>query len=203
MSSNKKKKNKKKTDHYYETKLEETTNLTQAEIDLVIKRTNALILELKKDQKNPFSKHKNDLIEQQINELNKHIEKKHYNFLLSKLDQIDAFKKNQLDEEKQAKLERKQAFKNKWSVANIKQQIKQFDKYPIYSRLKRIKANYEGSEKNVRIGLMFASFFILLLIAIIAVLVYLNYIPYVITTDVNKIFPVVLFAIAIIGLFLI
>lgn len=178
--------------------------LTDDDIAKIKDKTNALIVELEKRAKKPFLFKEKNLIKSQINDLKNFLETEQYYLLDSKLKSLEELQNEEKreieEEEKNSKVRVKKERKIK-SFADMSKAFKEFEYWPLYSRIKKINSNYDGFEKNKRISLVIGIFVLLFVVAIIGLLLILNVIPYLITGDQQRFGPLLIFVIPIVLMF--
>lgn len=178
--------------------------LSDSDISKIKDKTNELIFELEKRLKNPFLFREKNLIKSQIKDLKNFLETEQFYLLDSKLKSLeeiqDKERKEIQEEEKLSKQKVKKEKKIK-SFSDFSKALKEFDYWPLFSRIKRINNNYDGSEKNKRIALVISVFVLLVIISLIGLLLILNVIPYLITADTQRFGPLLIFVIPIVVLF--
>ncbi|BAC44090.1 hypothetical protein D8X55_02650 [Malacoplasma penetrans] len=176
--------------------------LTEEDIEVVKTKTQNLISQLEKRSKNIFLFKKKKLIQSQIKDLQMLLEQEQFYLLDSKLKAIEEIEQKEKEEIEKTKANAKvKEPKKRKSFSEIINAIKTFDSWPLYSRTKKIIANYSDSERNKRLILMYSLVFILFAVAIIGLLLCLNVIPYAIGGDTNGIGKVVCLVFPIVCLF--
>lgn len=173
--------------------------LTDTDIETIKSQTNEIISKLEQERKSVFkSKTNKELIDHQIADLKRFLDEEQY-YLLK--DKINALKK--LEEEEKKKLEEKQEKqkREKWNFNKFVQSVQEFDRWPLYSRIKRINNNYEGNDKTKRLALLIGAFVVLIIVMVIGILLISNAIPYHISQDTTKVGPWMIFVIPLALLF--
>ncbi len=197
MAKNKKKSNsrssrKEKGNNKTTAKKENKFVLSEQDIENIKNKTNEFISELEKRSKNPFLFNKRKLIKSQIVDLKICLENEEYYLLDSKIKAFDALeKKEKLELEKENEKIEKNKKKEPKPKKSLSESIKNFDSWPLYSRIKRILNNYDGIERKQRLILVIAVFILFLIVALIGLLLVLNVIPYNIGGDQQRIGPLV------------
>ncbi|MDE5774738.1 MAG: hypothetical protein K2H51_00205, partial [Malacoplasma sp.] len=155
-------------------------------------KTNQFISGLEKRSKNPFLFTKKNLIKSQIADLKICLENEEYYLLDSKIKAFDEMvKKEKIEFEEENQKVTKNIEKEQKPKKSLKETIKTFDSWPLYSRIKRILNNYDGKERTQRLILVIVVFFLFLVVALIGLLLVLNVIPYDIAGDQQRIGPLV------------
>lgn len=170
--------------------------LTEKDIENIKIETKNLIEKLETEKKHLFkSKQSKQLIDKQIQDLKKFLEEEQFYLLNDKLKnlkilELEEQEKIKKEKELNSKIKKENAFSfKKWINS-----IKEFDRWPIYSRIKKINDNYDGSEKWKRLSLVLLALFIVIIVMLIGILLIANVIPYGIEQDTGKIGPWVIFA---------
>ncbi|MDE7075219.1 MAG: hypothetical protein K2O21_01110 [Malacoplasma sp.] len=166
--------------------------LSDSDIENIKIKTNQFISELEKRSKNPFLFTKKNLIKSQIADLKICLENEEYYLLDSKIKAFDEMvKKEKKEFEEENQKVTKNTEKEPKPKKSLKETIKTFDSWPLYSRIKRILNNYDGKERTQRLILVGCVFSLLLIVALIGLLLVLNVIPYDIGGDQQRIGPLV------------
>lgn len=167
-------------------------------IDKIKNETLEIIKKLENDKNKTFlSKWKKELIENQINDLNRFLNEEQYHLLDSKLKALNEIenqetKQKNIDKELDAKEERKPI---KVKVQQSIEKIQNFERWPFYYRFKKICDDFDGKEKTQRIVLYSLLYFVLIVLSLIGILLIASVIPYSITQDTTKIGPWIIFVI--------
>ena len=167
-------------------------------IDKIKNETLEIIKKLENDKNKTFlSKSKKELIENQINDLNRFLNEEQYHLLDSKLKALNEIenqetKQKNIDKELDAKEERKPI---KVKVQQSIEKIQNFERWPFYYRFKKICDDFDGKEKTQRIVLYSLLYFVLIVLSLIGILLIASVIPYSITQDTTKIGPWIIFVI--------
>lgn len=179
--------------------------LSDEQINIIIEKTNEIINKLENDKKSILKTKKTKLlINNQINDLKRFLEQEQYYLLKDKIDALEEMeKKEQSKINEEIALEHQKSPKKKINFQSIINSIKTFDRWPLYSRIKRISQTYEGAEKTKRIAFFVSIFVLLIITMIIGILLIANVIPYVIYQDTTKIGPWIIFSLPLAALFFI
>lgn len=167
-------------------------------IDKIKNETLEIIKKLENDKNKTFlSKSKKELIENQINDLNRFLNEEQYHLLDSKLKALNEIenqetKQKNIDKELDAKEERKPI---KVKIQQSIEKIQNFERWPFYYRFKKICDDFDGKEKTQRIVLYSLLYFVLIVLSLIGILLIASVIPYSITQDTTKIGPWIIFVI--------
>lgn len=175
--------------------------ISNEEIETIKSKIEGIIKQLEADQNKLFSNKKNkELIAKQISDLKRYIDEEQYYLLRDKINALEKMEQ----EEKKEKLEKESAtkkIKTNLSPSNIAKSIKEFDRWPVYSRIKRINQDCTGKEKIQKTIFVFLIFFLLIILMIIGILLITNVIPYSISADTTKIGPWIIFSLPLAMLF--
>lgn len=176
MVDNKKKKNNK-------------NELTNEEINEIKTKTEKIIRDLEKEQGSLFkSKSNKELISKQIEDLKKYLNEEQFYLLRDKINLLEKMEKEEKDDLEQNS-QKEKIVKNKASMTSYVNKIKEFDRWPFYSRIKKICDENSGNEKVQKIAIVITAWVFLLIIGIIGILLIANIIPYNIPQDTTKIGP--------------
>ena len=163
----------------------------------IVSETQKLINELKNSKKNIFKRKEKELANRQAEDLQNLLNKNQYYVLQEKLNslkKIEEQEKIQLEKEKNSSKEKKPKKTYKDRIKSIKE----FDRWPLYSRTKRILEQEEGSVKVQKLCFMYIAFALLLGVAIVGLLMLVGVIPYSNDTssgNANDYIPALVFAI--------
>ncbi len=147
----------------------------------IINKTNMIIQQLEKDKNHHFVSKKNkELIDHQISELKRFLDEEQYYLLDSKIKALESMTEEEKNEI--AKDTQKQP-KNKVNFSSFKEKIYEFDRWPFYSRIKKILNDYDGADRIKWISLVVVAYVLLIAISIIGILFIANVIPYTIESD--------------------
>lgn len=177
----------------------QSNTMTLEKQEQIILQTNQLIDELKKTKWSIFKKKEKELAHRQINDLQSLLDQKQYYVLQEKLNSL-----KKLEEKENSEIEKdKQDSKQKTPKKTFKDRlnaIKEFDRWPLYSRTKRILEQEEGSVKVQKLCFVYIIFVILLVVAVIGVLMLAKVHPFehlFENSSANNYVPALIFAIPI------
>lgn len=160
----------------------------------IILQTNQLIEKLKKTKWNIFQKKEKELALKQVGDLQALLDQKQYYVLqekLSSLKKLEDQENSEIEKEKQNSKQNKpkKTFKDRLRA------IKEFDRWPLYSRTKRIIEQEEGSVRIQKLCFVYIIFVILLAVAIVGLLMLIKVIPLDSANTANNYVPALVFAI--------
>lgn len=176
-NKNKAKNTKNKNNAKQNNKPVQPKGMSEQEQNEIIAQTQALIEKLRATKKNIFKKEEKELATKQADDLQKLLDDKQYYVLKNNLESL---KKLEEDEKKKIEAEKQAEVKEKKPKLTFKQRmakIKEFDRWPLYSRTKRILENDEGSVKIQKLCLLYGALVILLGVVIVGLLLLVQVIP--------------------------
>lgn len=154
-----------------------TGSMTLEKQDEIILQTQKLIEELKKTKLSIFKKEEKELAIKQANDLQSLLDQKQYYVLQEKLNSLKNLEEQEKTQIEQEKNDSKQKVPKKTFKDRMKA-IKEFDRWPLYSRTKRIIEQEEGSVRIQKLCFVYIAFVILLGVAIVGLLMLVGVIPY-------------------------
>lgn len=169
----KKSKNKKQTKNKSNT---QSGSMSLEKQQQIILETNKLIDELKKTKWNIFKKNEKELALKQVDDLQALLDQQQYYVLQEKLNSLKKLEDQENSEIEKEKQNSKQK-KPKKTFKDRLRAIKEFDRWPLYSRTKRIIEQEEGSVRIQKLCFVYIIFVILLAVAIVGLLMLIKVIP--------------------------
>lgn len=175
---------------------QKTTGMTVEKQNEIISQTNELINNLKNTKSNIFNRKTKELALKQADDLQNLLNANEYYVLeekLRSLKEIEEKEKAELRKEEELAKQKapKKTFKDRM------QAIKEFDRWPLYSRTKRILEQEEGKMKIQKLCIMYGLFIIFLAVSIVGLLMLIQVIPFDMGTEntANNYIPALVFAI--------